>query len=124
MFKRFLALTLALVGTSANADEVIFRAAKVYTMTGAPLAPGAVRVKDGKIAEVAAAIDAPAGVKVIELGSGVLLPGLVDACDTLAIEGGSAEATREVTPDIRVLDAVDWSARALRAARSEGITTV
>ena len=124
MFKRFLALTLTLVGTSAHADEVILRAAQVYTMTGAPLAPGAVRVKDGKIAEVAAAIDAPAGMKVIDLGSGVLLPGLVDACDTLAIEGGAAEATREVTPNIRVIDAVDWSARALRAARSEGITTV
>lgn len=122
---RLLALSLLFVlSQPAAAEDTVIKATKVYTMTGAPLAPGAVRVKDGKIVEVAANINPPAGVKVIDLGNGVLLPGLVDSCDTFGIEGGSAEATREVTPNIRVLDAVDWSARAFRAARAEGITTI
>jgi imidazolonepropionase-like amidohydrolase len=122
---RIIALSfLCVLAQPAAAEETVINAAKVYTMTGAPLAPGAVLVKDGKIAQVAASIELPAGAKLIDLGRGVLLPGLVDACDTLGIEGGSAEATREVTPNIRVLDAIDWSARAFRAARAEGITTV
>ncbi len=109
---------------TASAEEVVVKAAKVYTATGVPLVPGAVRIKDGKIVEVATAITAPAGAKEIDLGAGILLPGLVDAHSGIGIEGGAAESTIEVTPNFRVLDAVDWSAHAFREARSDGITTV
>jgi len=106
------------------AEEYIVKAGKVYTSNGAPLAPGAVRIKDGKIAEVAATISPPAGVKVIDLGNGVLMPGLVDAFTSIGVEGGVVESTREVTPSLRVIDAVDWSSRPFHRARADGITTV
>ncbi len=125
MLKHLTALAMiAATACPAVAENVIIKAAKVYTLAGKPLAPGAVRIKDGKIAEVAADITAPAGVKVIDLGSGVLIPGLVDAQTSLGIEGGDTEQTMEVTPTFRVLDGIDWSARAFREARSEGTTTV
>jgi len=115
---------IAATANSAVAEDVVIKAAKVYTQTGAALVPGAVRIKDGRIAEVAAEVTAPAGVKVIDLGAGVLIPGLIDAHTSLGIDGGTDEQTREVTPTFRVLDGVDWSARAFREARSEGTTTV
>jgi imidazolonepropionase-like amidohydrolase len=115
---------VAALASPAVAEDVVIKAAKVYTQTGAPLVPGAVRIKDGKIAEVAAEIAAPAGAKVIDLGGGVLIPGLIDAHTSLGIDGGAAEQTMEVTPTFRVLDGIDWSARAFREARSEGTTTV
>ena len=62
--------------------------------------------------------------KVIDLGSGVLIPGLIDAHTSLGIDGGTDEQTKEVTPTFRVLDGVDWSARAFREARAEGTTTI
>ena len=114
------ALTPALLA----AEEIVVKAAKVYTATGAPLAPGAVRVKDGKVAEVAATIAVPPGAKEIDLGQGVLIPGLIDAHTSIGIEGGASESTMEVTPNFRVLNAVDWSAHAFRQARSDAITTV
>src|SRR5262245_4627835 len=125
MRQRFIAaVALLALADLAPAQEVVVKAAKVYTLTGAPLAPGAVRIKDGKIAEVAASLAAPEGAKVIDLGSGVLIPGLIDAYSTIGVEGGASESTLEVTPTFRVLDAVDWSARAFRHARSEGTTAV
>jgi imidazolonepropionase-like amidohydrolase len=114
----------AALAAPAVADDIVIKAAKVYTMTGPPLAPGMVLVRDGKIADVASDIAAPAGAKVTDLGQGSLMPGLVDAHTTLGVDGGTAEQTTEVTPTFRVLDAVDWSARAFREARSEGTTTV
>ena len=105
-------LLLVAVTTPAPADEVVVKAAKVYTATGAPLAPGMVCVKDGKIAAVGATIDVPTGAKVIDLGAGVLIPGLIDAHSSIGVDGGSAESTHEVTPSFR-----SSSSRPARARR-------
>lgn len=109
---------------SVSADELIIKASKVYTAAGDPLAPGAVHIRDGKIVEVAAKIVLPAGAKEIDLGDGVLIPGLIDAHTSIGVEGGLSESTLEVTPNFRVLDAVDMSSRAFRQARADGTSTV
>jgi imidazolonepropionase-like amidohydrolase len=115
-------LGLLLTALPAHAEDLLIRAGKVYTMTGPPLAPGEVLVSNGKIAQVGAKLSAPTGARVMDLGSGVLLPGLVDAYSHAGIAGSSAEMTREITPDYRVLSAVDWRARAFREALTEGTT--
>jgi imidazolonepropionase-like amidohydrolase len=125
MLVRIIAVVLlAALPLPALAEEVVIKAAKVYTAAGPPLASGMVRVKDGKVAEVGAALTPPPGARVIDLGTGTLIPGLVDAHDTIGVEGESSEITAEITPNFRVLDAVDWSARGFRAALAEGTTTV
>ena len=115
---------LAILSSSAlaRAEDLLVQAAKVYTMTGPPLAPGAVLISDGKIVRVDSKLAAPAGAKVIDIGSGVLMPGLVDAYSSVGIAGNPAEMTKEVTPDYRVLAAVDWRSRAFREALAEGTT--
>ncbi len=95
--KRQLLLTLLFLALApaAFAEEFVVKAAKVYTQAGAPLAPGAVRIKDGKIVEVAATIATPPGAKEIDLGNGVLIPGLIDAHTSIGIDGGTSESTAE-----------------------------
>lgn len=118
---------LVLVVLSLNpltlADDVLVRAGTVYTMTGEPLRPGAVLVSGGKIAKVASEIEALAGMKVIDVGSGALMPGLVDAYTHLGLDGGNSEYTREVTPGLRVLPSIDWRHRTFREALTAGTTT-
>ncbi|MFO0810797.1 MAG: amidohydrolase family protein [Gemmataceae bacterium] len=122
MLRTLSTLALLAVAVPAAAEEVVVRAAKVYTAAGDPLAPGAVRIKDGKIAEVAKEIAAPAGAKVIDLGQGCLIPGLIDAHSTAGLTD-DAEFTEEITPNFRVLDAVDWKARAFKVSLADGATT-
>jgi imidazolonepropionase-like amidohydrolase len=119
-----LALTLFafLWPSIAQAEDLLIKAAKVYTMNGAPLTPGAVLVSKGKIVQVGAKIDAPTGVKVIDLGAGVLMPGFIDAYSQAGIAGGATETTREITPAFRAIDSIDWKARAFREALDEGTT--
>jgi imidazolonepropionase-like amidohydrolase len=124
MIRLIATLTIFAVAFPATAQETVIKAAKVYTMTGEPLAPGYVRIKDGKIAEVATSMTTPEGAKEIDLGAGVLMPGFVDAFSMIGLEGGAAESTREVTPNFKVLDAVDWSSRDFRQARAGGTTTI
>lgn len=115
-------LSLLVLVLPIRAEDLLIRAAKVYTMAGAPLEPGAVLVAGGKVAKVAAKLEAPEGAKVIDLGSGVLMPGLIDAHSNAGVTGSLAEMTREVTPDYRVLTAIDWRARAFREHLGEGTT--
>ena len=121
-FGLVLTIPCFLWATAAKAEDLLIKAAKVYTMNGAPLAPGAVLVSKGKIVQVGANLEAPAGAKVIDLGAGVLMPGLVDAYSQAGIAGGVTEMTREITPSIRVADSIDWKARAFREALDEGTT--
>jgi imidazolonepropionase-like amidohydrolase len=114
---------LSLAGP-ARAEDLLIKAAKVYTMAGPPLAPGAVLVSGGKVVAVGPKLEPPAGARVIDLGPGVLMPGLVDAYSNGGIAGRPTEVTREITPDYRVLTAVDWRARAFREALAEGTTCV
>ena len=78
----------ALLALPAQAEDLFITAAKVYTMNGPPLTPGAVLVSKGKIVQINSKIDAPAGTKVIDLGNGVLMPGLIDAYSQAGIAGG------------------------------------
>jgi imidazolonepropionase-like amidohydrolase len=122
ILKIFSLIALLLPIAPIRADDLLIRAAKVYTMTDPPLVPGAVLVSNGKIVQVGAKLTTPAGAKVVDLGSGVLMPGLVDAYSSAGIAGSPAEITKEITPDYRVLTAVDWRSRAFREALAEGTT--
>jgi imidazolonepropionase-like amidohydrolase len=115
-------LLVLLLATPAWADELLIRAGKVYTMAGPPLSPGAVLVSDGKIVQVGTKLMVPAGAKEVDLGSGVLMPGLVDAYSQLGIASRPAEITKEITPNYRVLKEVDWRSHAIREALDEGTT--
>src|SRR5438445_8134034 len=115
-------LVCLLTVASTRAEDLLINAAKVYTMTGPPLAPGAVLVSNGKIVQVGSKLTAPAGAKVIDLGSGVLMPGLVDPYSSAGIAHSQAEMTKEITPDYRVLTAVDWRSRAFGEQLDDGTT--
>ncbi len=126
MKHRYLLLTVAILlifGMSARAGDILIRAGKVYTMTGPALEPGAVLVSDGKIVSVAKEIDAPQGAQVIDLKSGTLIPGLVDAYSQAGLTGED-DLTKEVSPSYRVLSAVDWESRDFREALDQGTTTL
>lgn len=124
-----LAALLALLSTSlGTAQEArLFIASTVYTMEGEPLRPGQVLVVDGKIKAVGEKVDVgDSAPEIIDLGEGsALMPGLVDAASvTPLVDGGSDEFTREVTPDFRVIDSIDWELPALQRQLRAGTTTM
>ncbi|MBL8843213.1 MAG: amidohydrolase family protein [Planctomycetes bacterium] len=74
--------------------KLFVKAGRIWT--GAPegskvapyLSPGALLIVDGKVAEVAATLEAPPDAVVLDLGDAVVMPGLIDATTTL---GGSSD---------------------------------
>jgi len=119
-----LALAAWVTCGSAGAQDgpaLVIRAGKIIPVTGDPIAPGAILIRDGKIAEIGPDVDAPADARVIDVPDGVVIPGLVTAFTTLS--EGTRDVEESVTPDLRVADGLDtygdW-----RGVLSRGITTV
>jgi imidazolonepropionase-like amidohydrolase len=119
-----LGLALALGASPATAAPPhAYRAARLWTGAGPPIADGVLVVRDGKI--VAAGprdkVTVPDDAEVHDLGSAVLIPGLVIAETTLAERDRDDE--HALTPDFRALDGFDFYADYSRALAG-GVTTV
>lgn len=118
-----LALAMALVSGVAAQDApvIVVRAGKVLTLAGPPLSPGAVLIRDGKVAAIGATVDVPEGAQVIDVPDGVVIPGLVAAYTRFA--EGTRNSKESVTPELRVADGVDRF-REWRDVLAGGVTTV
>ena len=81
----FVAAALAAAPPLA-AQETVIRGATVLTVTEGTLSPGAVRIRDGRIAEVGASVEVPPGAAVIEADGMFVMPGIVDAHSHIAAE--------------------------------------
>ncbi len=130
-------LTRAVLGLTAlccataplAAQEIVIKNATVMTATHGTIAGGSIYVKDGKIAAVGKAVDAPASAKVIDAGGRYVTPGLIDSHSHMALSGGQGElndvneATSPVTPHMMMKDAFDYTDKALYRALAGGVTS-
>jgi len=123
-------VAVALSSGSLRAASLLLTNAVVHTVTQGVLQPGSVRIEDGKITAVSAAIDAPAD-RTIDLAGRHLYPGLMAAGTSLGlVEIGLVRATRdftevgEYTPDVRSWTAVNPDSELLPVARANGITHI
>ena len=99
------------------AAPVLLRGGEVHTVSGAVLTKTDVLLKDGKIAQIGAALPAPAGGQVINIAGLRVYPGLISADTTIGLEEiGALRQTTDtaevgaINPDARALVAVKRSA--------------
>jgi len=100
---------------------IVVRAAKVITVSGKAIEPGAILIRGSKVEAVGRKVDAPEGATVIDMPNGVIIPGLVAAFTTLA--EGSRDTDLSATPELDVSDGFDTYAD-WRSPLSGGVTTV
>ena len=103
-------------------NRILLKAKHVYTGTGQVYSPGQVLVQDGKISYVGEKIELSLPAKEIEIDS--VIPGLVNASTSIGLAGGTAEVSREITPDFDTYSAIDWHSVAFDQALDAGVTTI
>ena len=119
----FLLLVLAFV-VPGRAEVTAVKAGKILTMSGEPIIDGVILVEDGKIVEIGTGIEIPEDAAVIDVGKSVVMPGLVDASAVQPIRGDLNEQSSEITPTLRMSDALDPQSKVLKRIVQTGVTTL
>jgi imidazolonepropionase-like amidohydrolase len=117
-------LAVLLLASAVHADPPhVYKAARIWTGDGLPIANGVLVVRDGKIIAVGPqkSVTIPDDAEVHDLGSATVIPGLVIAETTLGERGKDDE--RALTPEFRAIDGFDFYGD-YRSALSGGVTTV
>ena len=104
-------LAAAPVSAQGTARTTVIRGATVLTVSAGTLSPGAILIRDGKIAEVGASVSVPDGAAVIEAEGLFVMPGIVDAHSHIAAEsineGSVAVSSMTSTGDVVDPDDID-----------------
>ncbi|PIE22565.1 MAG: hypothetical protein CSA62_11960 [Planctomycetota bacterium] len=117
---------LTCLAASAFAQErrTVLYNATVFTGKGAPIENGWVAFQNGRITELGKGAFEKKGVKAIDLKGAWITPGLIDANTSLGLPSPHEnEQSDEVTPQIRVLDAIDPESDDFRKALRHGVTS-
>ncbi len=111
---------------------ILIQNANIKTMAGLELEKGCILIgDDGKILEVAAAIDAPAGVQVIDAEGRLVTPGCIDAHCHIGLDNEGMgwegrdynEMADPLTPQLRAIDSINPMDEAFSLAIQGGVTT-
>jgi imidazolonepropionase-like amidohydrolase len=117
----------ALGALGAAQDTItVFRGARIHSAAAAPVDNGILVIAGGRIVAVGGPnLELPAGATVVDCAGRVMTPGLVDAGTTLGVQPGDLnEQGEEITPQLRVVDALDPKDVRLRRALRGGVTTI
>ena len=94
----------------------------VLTGTGETLEDTDVRIADGKFAEIGEGLEPADGEAVIDAAGKFLMPGIIDTHSHIMITQGINEATRSLTPEVRIEDVIDTRDDSEYCALAGGVT--
>ena len=107
----------------AGGDELLIKNGTILTITHGTIPHGSIYIKGGKIVAVGATVDAPAAARVIDATGKFVMPGIIDSHSHLALDNDVNEATSPVTPQMMMVDAFDYTDKAIYHALAGGVTT-
>jgi len=126
-------LFLITATVSVFAQTVAITNAKIYPVSGPPIAKGTIVIKDGLIATVGDNVTVPAGAQTIDANGKVVTPGLINSLTAIGIieigqvrdtNDATAKGTNNIAASFRVWDGLNPTSTLFAPTRNEGVTTV
>jgi imidazolonepropionase-like amidohydrolase len=126
------AILVLTLGVSAQAWILAIKGGKIFTMSNGIIEDGVIIIENNRIADVGKNVEIPSGAEIIDAAGKIITPGLFDAYNQLGlIEVSQAQSTvdteeksRPLTPEVRVIDAINTQSKLIPITRIEGVTTV
>lgn len=102
---------LALLSLAARAQDdsgvTLIKNATIITITHGRIEHGLILIRDGKIADVGADVQAPAGAKVIDASGMFVMPGIIDCHTHIAVDGDVNEGSISVSSMVNIKDVLN-----------------
>jgi len=117
----------ATTATSAPSPEaapiILIQNATILTISHGTIEHGSILIKDGKIAEVAPSIKAPANAQVIDANGQFVMPGIIDCHSHIAVDGSVNEGSVAVSSIVNIADVLNSDDIAIFHDLAAGVTT-
>jgi len=123
LFVFFLAAGTLAAQQPAQHNEVLIKNGTILTITHGTIQNGSVYIKDGKIVAVGQVVEAPPTAKVIDATGKFVMPGIIDSHSHIALDDDVNEATSPIVPQMRMVDAFQYTDKAIYRALAGGVTT-
>ena len=111
-----------------QAQSLVIRAGKIWTLTDGVITNGVIIVNNGKIQAVGKSVDVPEGAKILDMSDKNVMPGMIDAhCHiglSLNVLAEMDETVAAIAADMQILDAFNPQADDVKKALRSGVTTV
>jgi imidazolonepropionase-like amidohydrolase len=134
MRKVIAALALVFVFAAvAAAQTIAITNAKIYPVSGPPIAKGTVLIRDGVIAAVGESVAVPSGAQTIDATGKIVTPGLINSLSTVGVievgqvrdtNDAAARGTNNVAAAFKIWEGLNPSTTLFAPTRNEGVTTV
>jgi imidazolonepropionase-like amidohydrolase len=86
---------------------ILIQNATILTVSHGTIEHGSILIKDGKIAEIGAAVKAPKGAQVIDATGQFVMPGIIDCHSHIAVDGNVNEGSISVSSIVNVADVLN-----------------
>jgi len=116
------ALTLAAFQLLAASPPVLIKNATILTVSHGTIQNGSILIRDGKIAEVGAKIQAPPDAMVIDAAGQYVMPGLIDCHSHIAADSIN-EGSVSVSSMVGITDVLNPESVAIYRILAGGVTT-
>ena len=103
--------------------DVLIKGGTILTVTHGKIENGSILIHNGKIAAVGQNLTAPANAKVIDATGKFVMPGIIDPHSHMALANDVNEATSPVAAQVKMIDAFDYTDKALYQALAGGVTS-
>jgi len=123
-----LSISFCLTSFGNEAQVLVIRAGKIWTITDGVISDGVIIVNNGKIQAVGENLNVPEGAKALDMSDKNIMPGMIDAhCHiglSLDILSEMDETVAAVAADMQILDAFNPHSEDVKKALRSGVTTV
>jgi imidazolonepropionase-like amidohydrolase len=122
-----------IVTTPAFSQTIAITNARVYPVSGPPIAKGTVLIRDGVIVGVGDNVTIPSGAQTIDATGKIVTPGLINSMTEVGVveigqvrdtNDASAKGNNNIAAAFKVWDGLNPSSTVIAPTRSEGVTTV
>src|SRR4051812_37186526 len=117
----------------AAAQTIAITNAKIYPVSGPPIAKGTVLIRDGVIAAIGDSVPVPSGTQTIDATGKIVTPGLINSLSTIGVieigqvrdtNDAAARGTNNVAAAFKIWEGLNPSTTLFAPTRNEGVTTV